>query len=152
MRHLDVQLAAAGWRAEDVYAILCDFERYPDHAVAVRTVRVKPAANGDVLSSWEVMFRTGVLRWTEEDHFDPVRHRIEFRQTEGDIEHFAGEWTVDDDGSGNSLIRFSADFDLGIPTLAGILEPIAERALRDNIRAIVCGLLGTSAQSAAPAD
>src|SRR5918911_373804 len=94
MRHLDIEVPASGRTAEDVYTILSDFERYPQHASAVRTVRVRPVSDGSVLSSWEVMFRTGLLRWTEEDHFEPETYTIRFRQTEGDIEHFAGQWRV----------------------------------------------------------
>jgi hypothetical protein len=43
---------------------------------------------------------------------------------------------------GGTLVRFDAEFDLGIPTLAAILEPVAEAALRGNILKILAGLLG----------
>ena len=39
-------------------------------------------------------------------------------------------------------IEFTAEFDLGMPTLADILDPVAESALRDNIILILAGLLG----------
>ncbi len=143
MRHLDVEVRAAGRSVEDVYAVLCDFECYPAHAPAVKSVRVTSSSNDGVLSSWEVMFRTGILRWTERDTFDPSTRTITFRQTEGDIEYFAGEWHVDEGADGATVVRFAADFDLGIPALSGLLEPIAERALRDNVQQIVAGLVAS---------
>ena len=37
-------------------------------------------------------------------------------------------------------MRFSVDFDLGMPTLAPMIDPIAESTLRENVVAIVRGL------------
>jgi ribosome-associated toxin RatA of RatAB toxin-antitoxin module len=86
-----------------------------------------------------VSFNDGILRWTEEDRFLPEEHRILFRQLSGDLEHFEGEWKVEEEGDGCS-IRFSASFDLGVPTLSDMLDPIAEQALRDNVELILSGL------------
>ena len=154
MRHLEVQVHTVERDAAEVYARLCDFERYPEFAAAVKSVHVTAAGNGTTTSRWEVLFRTGILRWTEEDHFDADARTIHFRQTEGDIDHFSGTWIVHEDATGNSRVEFSADFDLGIPALASILEPIAERALRDNIQQILAGLLRATATAdrAAAAD
>ncbi|WFR72068.1 hypothetical protein P9209_26580 [Prescottella defluvii] len=40
------------------------------------------------------------------------------------------------------LIRFETRFDLGIPSLAEILDPVAESTLRNNILRILTALLG----------
>ena len=93
------------------------------------------------MSQWEVNFRQGILRWTEEDFFDPLTYSIQFRQIEGDAEHFSGSWLLSDTDEG-CLICFAADFDMGIPSLSDIIEPIAEQALQENIRSILQGLLG----------
>src|SRR5215470_12497726 len=55
--------------------------------------------------------------------------------------NFSGEWMVRDTDSA-CQIRFIAHFDLGLPGLSDILEPIAEQALRTNIQSILTGLLG----------
>jgi ribosome-associated toxin RatA of RatAB toxin-antitoxin module len=96
-----------------------------------------------VLSRWEVTFRSGILQWTEQDTFDSVAHTIRFEQTEGDIDHFAGVWPVNDTRDG-CHVHFSAEFDLGIPDMGPTLEPVAERGLRENIQTIVAGLLGVA--------
>ncbi|HEV8638517.1 MAG TPA: SRPBCC family protein [Chloroflexota bacterium] len=150
MRHVEIELAAPGRGAAGVYRILCDFERYPEHTDAVRSVRIAHGGDGRLLSSWEVFFRGGILRWTEEDSFDPAGRAIRFRQTEGDLDHFVGAWEVAE-GPDGCVIRFVADFDLGIPALSALLEPIAERALREAIGAIVAGLLAAPTPRAAPA-
>jgi hypothetical protein len=94
-----------------------------------------------LVSAWDVDFHGGVLRWTEEDFLDPVNHVIRFRQIEGDAEHYAGEWGARDQ-DGGCAVWFSAEFDLGIPSLEMTLGPIGESVLRDNVRSIVTGLLG----------
>ena len=70
--------------------------------------------------------------------------RIDFRQIEGDVAVFDGSWTCTDTADG-TRITFAARLDMGIPSLADALEPIAVRTLVDNTVAIVSGLLGTTA-------
>lgn len=93
-------------------------------------------------SSWEVSFRNGILRWTEEDRYNPVARRIEFNQMDGDMERFDGRWSVAA-VPGGSRVTFFAIFDLGLPGLAEFLEPVAECALQENIRDLIEGLFHT---------
>jgi hypothetical protein len=86
-------------------------------------------------------FRDGILRWTEQDHFDPAARTIRFQQTEGDVEVFQGDWQIEPSGTG-SRVTFNADLDLGIPSLSAFLNPVAADALRENITAILTGLFG----------
>jgi hypothetical protein len=40
-------------------------------------------------------------------------------------------------------VTFDAELDMGIPSLAAIIDPIARNALRDNVLLILTGLLGS---------
>ncbi|HEX6471592.1 MAG TPA: SRPBCC family protein [Streptosporangiaceae bacterium] len=131
---LRVEVPAA---PDAVYDKIGDFGRYPDLVDVVRSVRV---AGDD--SDWEVYFRNGILRWSETDLKDRANMRISFAQTDGDFDHFAGHWCVAP-LAGGSLVHFEADFDFGIPSLAGILDPIAERTFRETVYRILVGLFGT---------
>jgi ribosome-associated toxin RatA of RatAB toxin-antitoxin module len=124
-----------------VFTAVADFAAYPKFTDTVRSVVVQPAADGAVESFWEVNFRTGVLAWTERDVVDPCARTIAFDQVDGDFVAFTGSWAVDPDGDG-STVRFAASFDLGMPSLAPMIDPIAARTLVENIRAILTGLLG----------
>jgi len=66
---------------------------------------------------------------------------ITFRQLEGDVALFDGSWECADAEQGSEIV-FSARLDMGIPSLADALEPIAVRTLIDNIVSIVRGLVG----------
>jgi hypothetical protein len=125
--------------APEVFDRLADFSAYPTYSEAVRSV-VTRHENGRFYSDWEVNFREGILRWSEEDLLDREQCVLGFEQTAGDIDDFRGEWSVHAQ-PGGALVRFTCSFDMGIPGLADILEPIAELALRDNAKSIIAGLM-----------
>ena len=141
MRIVRLRLHVPDKSASDVYATLADFERYPELSDAVQSVAVTEVSENVTVSHWEVTFRAGLLRWTEEDTFDPGALSITFRQLEGDIALFDGSWECVDATHGSEIV-FSARLDMGIPSLADALEPIAARTLIDNIVSIVRGLVG----------
>jgi len=148
MRTVRLRLHVPHKPASEVYAALADFGRYPELCDAVQSVTVTDVSENVTVSSWEVTFRAGLLRWTEEDTLNPDALSITFRQLDGDIAVFDGSWQcidwqgVDAAQAGGSEIVFSARLDMGIPSLADALEPIAVRTMIDNIVAIVRGLVG----------
>ena len=153
MRSVCLRLHVPNQSASDVYATLADFERYPELCDAVRSVAIIERSGSRTVSKWEVTFRAGLLRWTEEDTFDPAALSITFRQLEGDIAVFDGSWQCFDrqgfdrqgfDAAPGSEIVFAARLDMGIPSLADALEPIAVRTLIDNTVLIVRGLVGSA--------
>lgn len=138
-----VEARVPGLEPDQVYDAVADFERYAEMTEAVRQVEIKgEGEGGGLVSSWEVNFRNGVLRWSEEDWFDREGKTIRFAQVDGDMEHYAGAWEIEstDDGP---VARFQAEFDLGIPSLRDMLHPIAKRALYNNMVLIMTGLLGS---------
>jgi ribosome-associated toxin RatA of RatAB toxin-antitoxin module len=141
MRSVRLRLQVPHKSADDVYATLADFKRYPELSDAVRSVAITEVSDNVTVSQWEVTFRAGLLRWTEEDTFDPDALSITFRQLDGDIAVFDGSWRCSDAAQGSEIV-FAARLDMGIPSLADALEPIAVRTMTDNIVAIVRGLVG----------
>jgi ribosome-associated toxin RatA of RatAB toxin-antitoxin module len=127
--------------ADEVFARISDFPRYAEHTGAVREIRVEPGPDGTLRSAWSVNFRNGIMVWRERDRVDPVARRITFELLSGDFAAFEGGWRVEAAGD-DVTVRFDAEFDLGMPSLAAIIDPIAIEALRENIRAILRGLLG----------
>ena len=143
MRTIRLRLHIPHKPASEVYATLAGFERYPHLCDAVQKVAVTQVSGHRTVSQWEVTFRAGLLRWTEEDTFDPGALTITFRQLEGDVAVFDGSWQCADAGQGSEVL-FSASLDLGIPGLADALEPIAARTVIANIISIVRGLAGSA--------
>jgi ribosome-associated toxin RatA of RatAB toxin-antitoxin module len=141
MPDVAVTAVVPGTAPDEVFAAVADFAAYARYTDTVREVVVTDAADGVVESAWEVNFRNGVLAWTERDVVDRGARRIAFEQLDGDFVAFAGAWAVEPDGDG-STVHFTASFDLGMPSLAAMIDPIAERTLVDVVRAILDGRLG----------
>ncbi|MEV7320804.1 SRPBCC family protein [Streptomyces sp. NPDC093970] len=152
MRSVELLYGDTRLSPHEAYERVRDFARYPDLVDTVRSVTVHPAASGSpVLSDWEVDFRNGVLAWSEEDVFDDRALSIVFRQTEGDFESFDGRWDVTAGPRGTARVRFAAMFDFGLPSLAGIVDPVAERVLRETIEHILRTLLADEGRADAGA-
>ena len=130
-----------GREPDEVYAYLVDFERYPELTTSVVSVGVQRSSATRVTSSWEVKFRRGMLEWTEADVLDPVARRVDFEQEDGDFAHFSGSWAVDPVPAG-ARVTFTSRFDLGVASLASLVDPVAATAMRDGISDILRGLFG----------
>lgn len=118
---------------------ISDFARYPELVDVVRSVSVSHSDSGSLISDWEVYFRNGILRWEESDEMDRDNLRITFAQIDGDFDEFTGFWYIEPRPEG-CRVYFEADFDFGIPSLAGILDPIAERTFKETVFRIAGGL------------
>ena len=126
---------------ESVYHALCDFARYPELSGTVLSVTCGiDEETGRDASTWRVKFREGILEWTEADQFLPERKIIKFELLRGDLEHFAGQWSILEKPGQTRAVLFQAEFDLGIPSLSHILDPLAIESLSGNVRQILDGL------------
>ena len=141
MRFVTIDALVPDRPSGEVFRTLADYARYPELTPVVRDVQVWTDAGGDLISSWEVNFRNGILRWTERDVIDEPGLRIDFVQTEGDVAEFAGSWLCRAERDGTA-VRFEALVDLGIASLADVLDPIAARTLAETITGILVGLFG----------
>lgn len=141
MRQVVLHAIADGSEPAAVYHRITDFRRYPELTDTVREVRVDALPDGSVVSDWTVSFRGGLMRWRERDTFAPDTLTLTFEQLSGDFQTFEGSWRCEP-CEGGTLVVFTACFDLGIPTLAEILDPVAESTLRTNIARILVGLVG----------
>ncbi|MCX5071308.1 type II toxin-antitoxin system RatA family toxin [Streptomyces sp. NPDC060334] len=132
MPHVEVNLpikapAADAWRA------VTRLEDYADYMENVESVTVLGASeSGARTSEWSVLLKGSVLEWVEEDELDEANRVMSFSQVSGDLDEFTGYWRVDDRGDGTSVVVFSVDFEIGIPLLADMLNPVAAKALREN--------------------
>lgn len=140
----------SGVSASAVFRHAIDFERYSEITESVRQVRVVCAPDG-LQSHWDANFRRGVLHWSERDVIDHQNRTIEFTQIAGDLADFHGRWIVRDIDGGTE-ITFNAHFDLGMPTLSELLDPVAERALKENIGELMAAFAAAAqSQPTAPA-
>ena len=134
----------SGAAPDNVFAAVTDVEAFPAFCSDVREVRVD-VADGVRRSAWKVHFRGGTLEWLEQDELDLIARTMTFRRIEGDFKEFHGSWRVQDRGP-DCAVDFDVTFDLGIPALRTVLEPLAAKNLRVILSAVLRGLFGSTLQ------
>ena len=143
---MSITVRVEGWsqtEPREAFRRLADYQRYPEQTPSVRSVEME-RRHGQLYSTWRVDFRGGVLCWTERDTVDESSLRLDFEQVDGDLALFLGGWQVlpaaGPTGTPGAQLVFTAELDLGIPSLAPLVDPIAESALRANMMAVLTGL------------
>jgi ribosome-associated toxin RatA of RatAB toxin-antitoxin module len=140
MRRVELAAVIRHTAPEQVFDQIVRFERYPALAPHVQSTTVHSGPPAPVgRSSWELHFRSGLLRWTEEERFHRGLLVVEFEQLTGDFEEFSGTWSLAAAGRDTAL-SFAAQFDFGISSLEGILDPIAERVIKETVAWAIVGM------------
>jgi ribosome-associated toxin RatA of RatAB toxin-antitoxin module len=118
---------------DEVWEILVDIERYPESMDHVRSVEiVERLGERTRRVAWSVLLKGSILEWVEEEELDPENHSIVFRQLSGDLEYFDGHWALRENGNEETIAVFEVLFEIGIPPLAEMLNPVAQRALQES--------------------
>jgi ribosome-associated toxin RatA of RatAB toxin-antitoxin module len=137
MRDVEIRAFLPGADAGRVFDRLVEFEQYEELVDVVRSVQVlSPPGADPMISRWEVYFRNSILTWTEADTLQRSALRIDFDQIEGDFDEFSGSWVLTPQ-EGGAALRFACAFDFGVPSLASIIDPVAERVLTETIQVIL---------------
>lgn len=129
---------------DDVWALVTDIGRYPDLMDPVLAIRVldsgDPVGAGWTLAEWEVELKGSVLKWTEREDKDPTRFRVDYAQVDGDLDRFEGYWQLHEVAPLVTRAVLVVQFEVGIPMLRDMLEPVAARAVEENSRRMLRSL------------
>jgi coenzyme Q-binding protein COQ10 len=131
-----------------VWELVRDVEAYPRLMEPVRSLRVLDEGPNWVVTAWEVVLKGSILQWVEHEERDDERYRLTYRQIEGDLQEFDGYWQVTALAPGVAEAALMVRFEIGIPMLRDMLDPVAERAIRENCRLMLRSLGPSSAPSA----
>ena len=140
-QHVEVTGVHDGVSADEAFGVLRELDKHVQSGEVILSLRVDEETDGRRLSHWETKFRNGILRWSQLDDLDPVERTMRFSLTEGDAAELEGEWRIESTDSG-CRIHFASDFDIGIPSLAEFLDPVAVRVLRETVVAQLTDIFG----------
>ena len=115
---------------EKVWQVVSAFDQYPKTMESVVSVEFKERDDQSALTEWTVLLNDSEMSWIERDVFHKP-NRIDFESIDGDVEVFRGQWLLERTNNGVS-VAFEVEFDLGIPSLAEVLDPIGSEALESN--------------------
>jgi ribosome-associated toxin RatA of RatAB toxin-antitoxin module len=124
-----------------VWNAVLDIERYPELMTNVVSVEIEewetPATRR---TQWAMIIKGATLVWRDRECIDHHEHTVRFRQVSGDLERFEGAWQLTAEGAELTRTALTISFEIGIPLLADMLNPVAKRALYDNAKEMLEGV------------
>jgi len=125
--------------ARDVYELAKDQERFPEFMPDVELVTVLERDGPRTISRWKTLVEEAPIEWIEEDRFDDVALRVDYRLLEGDLDTFEGCWTFDE-RDGETFVRLQVTYDFGVPTLAELIGPTLHKKVLENSEMMLAAL------------
>jgi hypothetical protein len=127
----------------DVWRAVVDIANYSKFMPQILVIDVLEQRHVDGVverrSAWTVLFNGNELRWVQQERIQESRGEVQFEQIEGDLATWRGCTRVGVGPTGTT-VGYQIEFDLGVPALAGLLHPLAERAVRSNCEQMLAAL------------
>lgn len=118
-----------------VWDAIVDVESYPDCMETVRrTSIVRQQGDDERTVFFSVLLKGAILEWEERERLDEAAGTVRFEQESGDLSELDGSWTIAGSDEGPVRVVLDVRFDIGIPQIAMVLNPVAARALEENSR------------------
>ena len=115
----------------EAYGIAKKMEEYPKFMENLDYVKVVETGTGYTVTDWMAKLEGKKFKWQEKDIFDDANLTITYKQTAGDLKKFEGQWSFVQQGN-ITRITLTVDFEMGIPVLAALINPIAKKAIKGN--------------------
>jgi coenzyme Q-binding protein COQ10 len=130
MPYVEVSLPVSANR-EAIYPILKEMDKYPEFMTDLVSVEIIDRDGNTTITKWVSNVDGRIIKWTERDIFDEANFRIAYKQIDGDLKKFEGEWILTS-LEGATEIKLTVDFEFGIPMIAGLLNPILKKKVKTN--------------------
>ena len=118
-------------------------ERFPEFMPDVEAVKILKRDGNKTVTKWKSVIEDAPIEWTEEDVFDDVNTRIDYRLIEGDLDKFEGTWTFEE-RAGVTRVVLAVDYDFGVPSLAELIGPILQKKVEENSQMMLKALKSQS--------
>lgn len=138
MPRVEVKKVIPG-KVEEVYRLCRDIASFPRFMQNVKKIEILERGPDWQLTAWEAVLQGRTFRWKEREEFDHRIPLIRYRQVEGDLKQFEGEWRFVP-ADGGTEVTLTCEFALGIPLLEPVLHPLATLAVRQNVEAMLGAL------------
>lgn len=114
-----------------IYDIIKDMAAYPSFMKDLVSVDILERGDNYTVSHWVSNVDGRKIVWTERDTFYPDDLKITYAQTDGDLKKMEGQWVIEPKEEGCE-VTLAVDFEFGIPMIAGLLNPILKKKVREN--------------------
>lgn len=135
MPYIELTEFARG-EAGRAYEMAKKMEEYPKFMENLESVKVIEQGQGYTITDWVAKVDGNDFKWQEKDVFDDENMTITYKQTAGDLKKFEGQWRFIKEPEG-TRITLTVDFEMGIPVLAVMLNPILKKKVKSNSEAML---------------
>ncbi len=121
---------------ERVWEVARDVERFPDFMEDLQSLRILETSDDGnrTLTEWVGVIREFkmTIRWTQEDVWDPVAHRDDFRMVKGDMDRMEGWWQFTPE---NGATRFDSvvDYEYNVPLIGPMIKALIKKKMTSNL-------------------
>lgn len=125
---------------ERVWTVIRDVEARTRLMGGMSSVEVRETGPGFRVTAREAELKGCAMRWTEREEIDDEHHRLETHLIDGDLAAMDGQWQLERLGDDAVHVTLTVSFDIGVPELSDMLDPVAERAIHDSSAAMLAAL------------
>ena len=116
---------------DEIYEIIKDMQSYPKFMHDLVSVEIMERGEDYTVSHWVSNVDGRRIVWTERDTFYEGDKRIAYQQIKGDLKKMEGQWSLKQMEDGVEVL-LTVDFEFGIPMIAGLLNPLLKKKVREN--------------------
>lgn len=116
---------------DEIYEIIKDMQSYPKFMHDLVSVEIMERGENYTVSHWVSNVEGRRIVWTERDTFYEGDKRIAYQQIKGDLKKMEGQWSLKQMEDGVEVL-LTVDFEFGIPMIAGLLNPLLKKKVREN--------------------
>jgi len=74
-----------------------------------------------------------VVKWTQEDLWDPTKHRDDFKMLQGDMNSMSGYWLFSE-ADGATTFESVMDYEYDVPLIGPMIKSLIKKKMTDNLQ------------------
>ena len=121
---------------EAVWDAVTDYDGYVEFMPQVVESRVDRVEDGAVTVTNVLKILVKRIRYTIRLELDRARHRVEWRQLEGDLKANEGSWALEPFGDGRTLATYSVRIEVGFLVPQGVVDRLTRGSFGQLFQAI----------------
>ncbi len=139
--HVSTEKVLKGrFRKEKAWEIISDYSCYPEIMDNVDEVTIHERNEKDGESEWFITIEEAPLTWKEKDSFNKEYFELNFKSVSGDFDNIDGAWKIENYNNEGIRIKFSIDYNLGIPVIEEVLGHILKEKMKNNIDSMIAAV------------
>jgi ribosome-associated toxin RatA of RatAB toxin-antitoxin module len=121
-----------------VYEVARDVEAFPDFMEDLQSLKVleKSEDGNRTVTAWVGLIREFkmTVKWTQEDVWNPVTHRDDFKMLKGDMDSMSGYWQFTEEG-GQTRFDSLVDYEYNVPLIGPMIKALIKKKMEQNLDA-----------------